>query len=265
MPYLVSGLNKKFGPIKVLKKNNLYFCISTKQFVFKDALLFTSPCSLSEYLAQNGIQEKKSIFPYQLFHSIEDMRACETFPPREAFYSVLKNSNVDENEYKEARNKFNRRKRLPEGHPDAMRSMVDWLAYYNELDTAPLAKAIDNSFGFFFEIFGIDPSFCVSLPKFAQSCMFRSYDVKSPLCYSFWKKQSAVRQLFRNNLTGGLVNVFHRCIDLSGRSNMPKASQYATNGDPYTSLMFFDFNSLYLHAQLQPFPATPGYEFSKLF
>ena len=37
-----------------------------------------------------------------------------------------------------------------------------------------------------------------------------------------------------------------------------KAAQYAPNGKPFTSLMFFDFNSLYLYAQLMSFPATPG-------
>ena len=136
--------------------------------------------------------------------------------------------------------------------------MKDWLSYYNELDTAPLAHAVNNSFGNFFKIFGLDPSFCVSLPKFAQQCMFRSYTQSDSLCFSFGKNQSEVRELFRTNLTGGLVNCFHRLIDLSGRPNMPEASQIAPNGDPFSSLMFFDFNSLYLYAQKLPFPATPG-------
>ena len=139
-----------------------------------------------------------------------------------------------------------------------MNSMRDWLAYYNELDTEPLAKAIDNSFKNFFTIFGIDPSFCVSLPKFAQQCMFRLYNSKEPLCYSFSKKESAGRAFFRESLTGSLVNCFHRLIDLSGRPNMPKNAQYAPNGKKFSSLMFFDFNSLYLYAQQLPFPATPG-------
>ena len=46
--------------------------------------------------------------------------------------------------------------------------------------------------------------------------------------------------------------------DLSGAPDLPKAAQIAPNGQKYTSLMFFDFNSLYLYAQLMPFPATPG-------
>ena len=139
-----------------------------------------------------------------------------------------------------------------------MHSMRQWLAYYNALDTTPLAHAINRSFQRFFEIFGIDPSFCMSLPKFAQGCMFQSYSPDSPLCYSFSPKNSDLRELFRENLYGGLVNCFHRLVDLSGRPNMPRSAQFAPNGRPLTSLMFFDFNSLYLFAQKLPFPATPG-------
>ena len=257
-PYLFPALKNRFGSVQVLKKDNLYFSISTNRYVFKDALLFTSPCTLSKYLKQNAVKEKKSIFPYSYFHSVEELENCTEFPQYEAFFSELKNKNVSEEDYLEAKTEFERRKDLPVFHPNKMSSMLDWLRYYNELDTEPLAKAIDNSFGNFFKIFGIDPSFCVSLPKFAQECMFRSYDADEPLCYSFWKRDSELRDLSRSNLTGGLVNVFHRCIDLSGRPGMPHASQFAPNGDPFTSLMFYDFNSLYLFAQLLPFPATPG-------
>lgn len=244
--------------VEVLKRGNTYISISTPKYIFKDAYLFTSPCSLSKYLKQNSVVETKSIFPYSYFNSIEELNRCKEFPAHSAFVSKLNNRNVSEEDYLEAKNEFDRRKSLQSSDPQKINSMVEWLIYYNELDTAPLAKAINNSFENFFKIFGLDPSFCLTLPKFAQQCMFRMFDPSSPFCYSFYRKQSEVRELTRENLTGGLVNVFHRCIDLSGRPDMPRASQFAPNGNPFTSLMFFDFNSLYLHAQLQPFPATPG-------
>ena len=257
-PYLFATFKSREERVDVLKKGSQYISISTPTYVFKDAYLFTSPCSLSKYLKQNCVTEKKSIFPYSYFHNIEELERCTEFPPHSAFFSKLKNSNLPLEDYEEGRNEFNRRKSLPATHPDHMESMKCWLMYYNELDTAPLAQAIDNSFRNFFKIFGIDPSFCVTLPRFAQQCMFRLYDENEPYCYSFFKKQGELRELSRENLTGGLVNVFHRCVDLSGRPNMPKASQFAPNGKKFSSLMFFDFNSLYLYAQLLPFPATPG-------
>ena len=71
-------------------------------------------------------------------------------------------------------------------------------------------------------------------------------------------EEESLREITRENLTGGLVNVFHRLIDLSGRIGLPKASQFAPDGQPFKSLQFFDFNSLYLYAKTMPFPATPG-------
>ena len=244
--------------MQVLKKNGHYFAITTTKIILKDALLFSSPCSLSKYLKQNNVTEKKSIFPYTFFTKIEQMAIYTEFPPRDAFFSELRNSNVSKTEYDQAKFEFYRRKALPENNPERMRSMRDWLSYYNQLDTEPLACAIENSFRNFFEIFGLDPSFCVSLPKFAQQCMFKLYSEREPLCYSFSKKESEARAFFRQSLTGGLVNCFHRLVDLSGRPHMPKNAQFAPNGKPLTSLMFFDFNSLYLYAQQLPFPATPG-------
>ena len=279
--YLFPALKSRFGNIKVLKKWNAYFSISTPMFVFKDAYLFTSPCTLSKYLSkelilsfklisfntlfivnsykrQNDVVEQKSVFPYTRYSSVEEMRLDVDFPPHSAFLSELKNANISSEDYNEARSEFYRRKSLPATDRNHINDMSCWLRYYNELDTAPLAQAIDNSFRNFFDIFGIDPCHYTSLPKFAQDCMFKSYSSDAPLCYSYFISQSDLRQFTRENLTGGLVNCFHRCIDLSGRSGMPKASQFAPNGRPYKSLMFFDFNSLYLYAQLLPFPSTPG-------
>lgn len=90
----------------------------------------------------------------------------------------------------------------------------------------------------------MDPSWHMTLPKFAQLAMFKFYSPTEPYCYSFWKPQADLRELVRKNLTGGLVNCFHRLVDLSGRPGMPHAAQFAPNGDKFTSLMFFDFNRI---------------------
>ena len=105
-PYLFPELEKRYGPVKVLKKESLYFSVSTSRYVFKDALLFTSPCTLSKYLKQNGVTEKKSIFPYTFFHSIEELDQCTDFPPYAEFYSELKGCNVSENDYYVAKQEF---------------------------------------------------------------------------------------------------------------------------------------------------------------
>ena len=38
----------------------------------------------------------------------------------------------------------------------------------------------------------------------------------------------------------------------------PPASRIAPNGDPYTALLFLDFNAMYLWSQEQDLPLSPG-------
>ena len=88
--------------------------------------------------------------------------------------------------------------------------------------------------------------------------MFSSYDTNSALSYSFSRKFSKVRELFRENLLGGLVNCFHRMTDLRKSAKVPFSAKIAPNGKPFTKIVFFDFNSLYLYCQELGFPTTPG-------
>ena len=87
------------------------------------------------------------------------------------------------------------------------------------------------------------------------------------------EKFKELRELFRNSLFGGLgmsfiitifkfklflVNVYHRMTDLTGQTGLPRSTTIAPNGDKFTKIVFFDFNALYLWAQSQEFPTTPG-------
>ena len=169
-PYLLPGLASRYDNINLLKKNSSYFSIETEKLCFKDALYFTTPQNLSSYLKQNSVVEEKSIFPYSKFGSIEEMLETTEFPSFDSFYSELNKTNVSQEAYKNAQCEFKRRQLLPPNDPDHMKNFADWLLYYNLLDVTPLSKAIDNSFQNFFTIFGCDPSWCLSLPKFSQEC-----------------------------------------------------------------------------------------------
>ena len=67
--------------------------------------------------------------------------------------------------YKEAKEKYEKNKALPDSNPEHMRTMIDWLKYYQLLDTGPLVQALDNCFAKFFELFKIDAQLNLSLPK----------------------------------------------------------------------------------------------------
>ena len=77
-----------------IKKGTKYLYINLirgdQTIQFRDVLNYTAPCSLAEYLVQWGAKFKKSIFPYSLYKSVEELEAAVDFPRYEQFYSELK-------------------------------------------------------------------------------------------------------------------------------------------------------------------------------
>ncbi len=46
--------------------------------------------------------------------------------------------------------------------------------------------------------------------------------------------------------------------DLTGQPDLPRATQFAPNGDRFTNITFLDYNAMYLDSQQKMFPTTPG-------
>ena len=260
IPYLLPSLMSRYGEVNCIKKGCSYFMFSTESLIFKDALNFTSPCTLSAYLSQWSVEERKSIWPYTFFNSVEDIKKCTTFPPISAFYNEMKNQHCSPSSYVDEMITYQNHKMLPDGHPDKMVNMECWLKRYNVLDVQPLCDAIETSFQTLYSIFGVDPSRCFSLPGLAIDVMSNLYDPEAPLSYSFNDRMDHIRQLFRSNQTGGLVNVFSRLTDVRKNppTDTPHNALYAPDGSRFTKIIFLDFNSLYLTAQGEFFPTTPG-------
>ena len=213
-PALINGLRKrdeKFGSnFSFIKKGAQYFCLKSEKYVFNDTLHFTSPCNYGQFLKQWGVVEQKSIFPYQLFSSIEQMEAMVNFPSYEDFYSDLTDSNVSTEDYNSAKLTYDTRRNLPDDHPDKMVNMKCWLKYYNMIDVVPLAIAMDTSFKCFHSYFEQDGNCQLSLPGISSLALYRNYDQRCSYIYSFRQKNNDIRTRHRDTLCGGLVNVFHR-------------------------------------------------------
>ena len=63
----------------------------------------------------------------QAFNSIEQLRATVNFPPWSSFHSQLTKSNVDENDYNDARTEYYRRLALPDSDAKKYNNMSDYL------------------------------------------------------------------------------------------------------------------------------------------
>ena len=88
--------------------------------------------------------------------------------------------------------------------------MFGWLKVYNLLDVQPLAFAIEKCFRTYSENFDVNPMLSQSLPGLAQEAMMKNFDPESSLFFSFPHKFKEISTLFRQNVIGGLVNVFLR-------------------------------------------------------
>ena len=144
--------------------------------------------------------------------------------------------------YLEAKELFESRMNLPDTHPERWTSMMDFLEYYNNADTVPMIHAIRSWFQTFENVFGVDGYQKQSLASMAQSAMFSQYSTVSPLLHSLSPWKSDLLRKVRENIVGGLVTCLHRAVIMDG-SDGPEAAKIAPNGQPFSCVIPYDFNS----------------------
>ena len=250
---------KKFdGEVSILKKGASYFQISSESLIFKDVLSLSAPCKLEKFLANWESPTKKSIWPYSLFNSIEEIRATKYFPKRSQFYSELTGKTASIEEYIAAKGEFMRRRLLPKSHPEKIYSMAGWLRFYNLLDVEPLALALEKCFRSYSENFDVDPITASSLPALASEAMFKNFHPQSPLFYSIPDEFKEVNELFRSNVIGGLVSTYQRHATTTVDEKLPYRACHNSNGEQIKTVLFLDFTSMYLSCQNKPMPTSPG-------
>ena len=128
--------------------------------------------------------------------------------------------------------------------------MKDWLITYNLLDVLPFSSAIENCFRSYAEHFSVDPMMSYSLPSLAQEAMFANFCPDSPLFFTIPRKEfEDINELFRSNVIGGLVNCFARHASTADSKQYPFRVSHTKNGSRIRTLIFLDFNGMYLSVQ----------------
>ena len=132
-------------------------------------------------------------------------------------------------------------KKLNDG---SFNSMVDYLKYYNTLDTELLADAFKNYVNSFLNNFNLSPIGFVSLPGYAERVMWSMYDTSENKPFTFSEKFGFVNKLLRDSLKGGLSCVFKRHVEInSEEEKYSKCVHRGLNGEKFTKLIAFDANS----------------------
>ena len=98
LPGIMEYKKKHDLDISVIKKGSSIFNLTLRKqdgdrlavLSKRDVCNFNAPCSLDDYLLTWNGEFSKSIFSYTFFKSVEELRSYSDFPPKEAFYSDLK-------------------------------------------------------------------------------------------------------------------------------------------------------------------------------
>ena len=116
----------------VVKRETNMTCISTSRFCFLDITNFIAPgYSYAKYLKAFKRTQSKGFFPYEWMDSVDKLKRTH-FPPREVFYSSLREEALSE-DYEVCVNAW---------HTEGMKSMKHFLICYNNPDVTPFIEAI---------------------------------------------------------------------------------------------------------------------------
>ena len=109
----------------------------TKKLKFLDIINFLEPgYSYDKYLKAYGCELQKGHFPYEYMDGIGKLEDS-ALPPQEAFYSRLKNEGISDEDYARCQAVW---------RDNGMKTMHDFLVWYNNRDVVPFLDAIDNNF-----------------------------------------------------------------------------------------------------------------------
>ena len=225
------------GPIKYIVKNGNHFkAIATATLKWLDITSYLAPgCSYAVYLKAFGVTEEKGHFPYEYLDSLDRLDET-TLPPHEAFYSSLRRSNISVDEYASCQNVWRSKN---------MKTLADFLEWYNNKDVVPFLTAIEVQSGFYRDR-GLDMlKDGLGVPGLTLRYLFKTIpsDVHFTL---FSKHMKDIHTLLRQQLVGGPSIIFNRYKE--------KGVSKIRGDKDVETLEGFDANALYLWGIMQDMP-----------
>ena len=188
----------------------------------------------------------KGFFPYEY---ITDLKMLEetSLPPHEKFHSSLTNSNISDDEYSYCQRIW---------RDNDMKSLVDFLVWYNNLDVQPFLEAIEKQY----EIYGekhIDMfKDAISIPGIAVQWKFhclRGEEIDIPL---ITRVNEDLHKKTKRNVVGGPAIIYNRHQEEDVTFLRPH--DYGADAKVCKRVVGYDANALYLDSMTQPLPTgTP--------
>ena len=233
VPLLICNSDTEHASCFVIKRQNSCMCLSTYKLKFIDLVNYLAPgYSYHKYLKAYVCELEKGHFPYEYMDDLLklDDRAL---PPQEAFYSRLKNEAISDEDYALCQVAW---------CDNGMKTMRDFLLWYNNRDVIPFIQAIDKQFAFY-QQHNIDMfKDGISIPGLTLLYLFKDFPSKT----YFNRTNSDLHQLVKNNIVGGPAIIFHRYHE--------KDITKIRGEETCRSIVGYDANALYMWALMQDMP-----------
>ena len=221
----------------VIKRQNTFMCFATKKLKFLDITSYLAPgFSYDKYLKAYGCELQKGHFPYEYMDGIGKLED-RALPPQEAFYSRLKNEGISDDDYARCQAVW---------CDNRMKSMRDFLVWYNNRDVVPFLEAIDKQFAFYKQQ-NIDMfKYGESVPGLTLLYLFN--ELPSNTFTVVNQTNSDLHLLVKDNIVGGPAIIFHRYHE--------KDITKIRGEETCRSIVGYDANALYLWALMQDMPTV---------
>ena len=217
--------------------------VFTENFTFLDsyAFLSSSLAQLAENLKKAGTEKfyklreefpvhyallsSKGVYFYDYASSFDVFSETE-LPPKEAFYSRLREESISDQDYERAQDVF---------ESTGCKNLLDYMELYVRTDTAILCDVFENFRNLCESYYDLDCCHYTSLPGFAWDAMLKMTGVKIEYITDL-----EMYTFIEDNLRGGVTTINHRYF----KANNEYLDDY-DNSEPTSSLHYVDANNLY--------------------
>ena len=241
--YDLNMIKRSFVPLlisnnaAVIKRQNTYMCLYTDKLKFVDICNYLAPgVSYAKYLTAYGCELGKGHFPYEYMDDLQKLED-RVLPPQSAFFSQLKNEGISDADYARCQAVW---------HDNQMKTMRDFLVWYNNRDVIPFLQAIDKQFAFY-QQHNIDMfKDGISVPGLSLLHPFN--DLPNDTYFTvFNRTNSDLHQLVKDNIVGGPAIIFHRYHEKD-------VTKIRGGSELCRKIVGYDANALYLWALMQEMP-----------
>ena len=241
--YDLNMIKRSFVPLlisnnaAVIKRQNTFMCLSTTNLKFLDVTQYLAPgVSYDKYLKAYGCDLQKGHFPYEYMDGIGKLED-RVLPPQSAFFSQLKNEGISDADYARCQAVW---------HDNQMKTLREYLIWYNNRDVTPFLDAIAKQFAFYrdrdIDMFKDG----ISVPGLSLLYLFSNLP-KDTFFTVFNNTNKDAHKLVKDNIVGGPAIIFHRYHE-KGITKIRGGSELCRK------IVGYDANALYLWALMQDMP-----------